>query len=81
MPIEFAVASHDMVSALIQSAKEAELNHHIGIVQSKDYSTDNTIRKECLSPRIASKWDAWVKGGVSVRMKQQHYLLSALIEN
>ena len=37
MPIEFpAVASHDMVTALVKSAGDAELNYHTGIVQSKD---------------------------------------------
>jgi len=66
MPIEFpAVASHDMVSALIQSAKEAELNHHIGIVQSKDsfYGQHNPEGMPIAS-ELLQKWDAWVKGGV-----------------
>ena len=35
MPIEFpAVASHEMVTALVRSASDAKLNYHTGIVQS-----------------------------------------------
>ena len=64
--IEFpAVASHDMVSALIQSAKEAKLSHHVGIVQSKDsfYGQHNPEGMP-IAAELLQKWDAWVKGGV-----------------
>ena len=66
MPIEFpAVASHDMVSALITSAKNANLSHHIGIVQSKDsfYGQHNPEGMP-IAAELLQKWDAWVKGGV-----------------
>ena len=66
MPIEFpAVASHDMVSALIKSAQKSDLTHHIGIVQSKDsfYGQHNPEGMPIAS-ELLQKWDAWVKGGV-----------------
>ena len=66
MPIEFpAVASHDMVSALITSAKNSNLSHHIGIVQSKDsfYGQHNPEGMP-IAAELLQKWDAWVKGGV-----------------
>ena len=66
MPIEFpAVASHDMVSALIKSAQTADLIHHIGVVQSKDsfYGQHNPDGMP-IAAELLQKWDAWVKGGV-----------------
>jgi uridine phosphorylase len=66
MPIEFpAVASHDMVSALISSAKSSNLSHHVGVVQSKDsfYGQHNPEGMP-IAAELLQKWDAWVKGGV-----------------
>ena len=66
MPIEFpAVASHDMVNALVKSAGDAELNYHTGIVQSKDsfYGQHNPEGMPIAS-ELLQKWEAWVKGGV-----------------
>jgi uridine phosphorylase len=66
MPIEFpAVASHDMVTALVKSAGDAELNYHTGIVQSKDsfYGQHNPEGMPIAS-ELLQKWEAWVKGGV-----------------
>jgi uridine phosphorylase len=66
MPIEFpAVASHDMVAALIKSAKNSNIKHHIGIVQSKDsfYGQHNPENMP-IAAELLQKWDAWVKGGV-----------------
>jgi len=66
MPIEFpAVASHDMVLALKDSAIKNKVNHHIGIVQTKDsfYGQHNPERMP-IAEELRQKWDAWVKGGV-----------------
>ena len=66
MPIEFpAVASHDMVAALVNSAADAKLNHHTGIVQSKDsfYGQHNPEGMP-IAAELLQKWEAWVKGGV-----------------
>jgi len=66
MPIEFpAVASHDMVLALKNSAIKHNLDHHLGIVQSKDsfYGQHNPERMP-IADELRQKWDAWVKGGV-----------------
>ena len=66
MPIEFpAVASHDMVAALVNSAADAKLNYHTGIVQSKDsfYGQHNPEGMP-IAAELLQKWEAWVKGGV-----------------
>ena len=66
MPIEFpAVASHDMVSALIKSAQNAGLIHHVGVVQSKDsFYGQHNPEDMPIAAELLQKWDAWVKGGV-----------------
>ena len=66
MPIEFpAVASHDMVTALVNSASDAKLNYHTGIVQSKDsFYGQHTPEEMPIASELLQKWDAWIKGGV-----------------
>ena len=66
MPIEFpAVASHDMVTALVNSASDAKLNYHTGIVQSKDsFYGQHSPEEMPIASELLQKWDAWVKGGV-----------------
>ena len=66
MPIEFpAVASHDMVTALVNSASDAKLNYHTGIVQSKDsFYGQHSPEDMPIASELLQKWDAWVKGGV-----------------
>ena len=66
MPIEFpAVASHDMVAALVNSASDAKLNYHTGIVQSKDsFYGQHSPEEMPIASELLQKWDAWVKGGV-----------------
>lgn len=66
MPIEFpAVASHDMVAALVNSASSAKLNYHTGIVQSKDsFYGQHSPEDMPIASELLQKWDAWIKGGV-----------------
>jgi|TARA_A100001011_G_scaffold140640_1_gene148649 uridine phosphorylase len=66
MPIEFpAVASHDMVTALVNSASDAKLNYHTGIVQSKDsFYGQHSPEEMPIASELLQKWDAWIKGGV-----------------
>ena len=66
MPIEFpAVASHDMVLALKDSAIKNKVWDHLGIVQSKDsfYGQHNPENMP-IADELKQKWNAWVKGGV-----------------
>ncbi len=66
MPIEFpAVASHDMVLALKDSAIKNKIDYHLGIVQSKDsfYGQHNPENMP-IADELRQKWNAWVKGGV-----------------
>jgi uridine phosphorylase len=66
MPIEFpAVASHEMVTALVRSASDAKLNYHTGIVQSKDsFYGQHSPEDMPIAAELLQKWDAWVRGGV-----------------
>ncbi len=66
MPIEFpAVASHDMVTALVNSASDAKLKYHTGIVQSKDsFYGQHSPEDMPIASELLQKWDAWIKGGV-----------------
>ena len=66
MPIEFpAVASHDMVTALVNSASDAKLNYHTGVVQSKDsFYGQHSPEDMPIASELLQKWDAWIKGGV-----------------
>ena len=66
MPIEFpAVASHDMVHALKNAAIKNKLDHHLGIVQSKDsFYGQHSPETMPIADELKQRWDAWVKGGV-----------------
>ena len=64
-PIEFpAVASFDIVNALVNSAKSLDFNYHTGIVQCKDsfYGQHNPETKP-VSYELLNKWEAWKRLG------------------
>lgn len=65
MPLEFpAVASFDVVNALVDAAKSHNANYHVGIVHCKD-AFYGQHRPETLpnSNELLTKWDAWLQGG------------------
>ncbi|HAP57533.1 MAG TPA: uridine phosphorylase [Sphaerochaeta sp.] len=65
-PIEFpAVASFDIVQALVEAAKQLGKRSHVGVVQCKDsfYGQHNpTIMP--VSYELINKWEAWKRLGV-----------------
>ncbi len=65
-PIEFpAAADHDMVCALVSSAKQLGLTYHTGIVQSKDsFYGQHCPETMPVSYELKQKWQAWIDLGV-----------------
>ena len=64
-PIEFpAVADFDMVTALINAAKNLNLPYHAGVVECKDsFYGQHSPEKMPVSYELLNKWDAWIKLG------------------
>ena len=65
-PIEFpAVADFDVLTALVQGAKNLNLRWHAGVVQCKDsfYGQHSPARMP-VSYELLNKWEAWKRLGV-----------------
>ncbi len=65
-PIEFpAVPSFDVLSALVEGAKNLKSNWHAGVVQCKDsfYGQHDPTRMP-VSYELLNKWEAWKRLGV-----------------
>ena len=64
-PIEYpAVASFDVVNALVEGAKEAGAKYHVGVVQCKDsFFGQHEPETKPVGPELLYKWDAWIKCG------------------
>ena len=64
-PIEFpAVADHDMVNALVTSAKKLGYNYHTGVVECKDsFYGQHEPEKMPVNYELMNKWNAWLKLG------------------
>jgi len=67
-PIEYpAVPDFDVMSALVEGAKQLKKPYHVGVVQCKDsfYGQHDPDSKP-VSYELINKWDAWVKMGCKV---------------
>lgn len=64
-PIEFpAVANYDIVTALINGAKNLNLPYHVGVVECKDsFYGQHSPEKMPVSYELMNKWEAWLKLG------------------
>ncbi|MBD7984307.1 uridine phosphorylase [Sporosarcina sp. Sa2YVA2] len=64
-PIEFpAVADYEIVSALIQAAKEAQIKSHVGVVHCKDSFYGQRFPESMpVSNELQGKWKAWIELG------------------
>lgn len=64
-PIEFpAVASYEIVNALIQGAKALDKNYHVGVVQCKDsFYGQHEPDLMPVSSELNQKWEAWLRLG------------------
>ncbi len=64
-PIEYpAVADHEVVSALLDSARELGFRNHIGVVQCKDaFYGQHEPEVKPVGYELLNKWDAWIKCG------------------
>lgn len=65
VPIEYpATADFRVVTALEQAAKNLNINHHIGIVQSKDsFYGQHSPERMPIGYELQDKWNAWIKAG------------------
>ncbi len=65
-PIEFpAVASTDVLFALVKAAKDLGFKHHTGIVQSKDsFYGQHSPQRMPIASELDAKWTAWKRLGV-----------------
>lgn len=66
VPEEYpAVPDHEVVEALIQSAKESKKNYHTGIIQSKDsFYGQHSPEIMPVCGELEAKWNAWKTAGV-----------------
>jgi uridine phosphorylase len=64
-PIEYpAVATFEVVNALVDGAKKAGANYHVGVVQCKDsFFGQHEPETKPVGPELLYKWDAWIKCG------------------
>lgn len=64
-PIEYpAVATFDVVSSLVQGAKECGAKYHVGVVQCKDsFYGQHEPETKPVGYELLNKWDAWIKCG------------------
>lgn len=64
-PIEYpAVADHSVVNALAKAASEKGIDHHIGVVQSKDsFFGQHEPQVMPVSYELENKWQAWLRMG------------------
>ena len=64
-PIEFpAVASYEIVNALIQGAKTLDKKYHVGVVQCKDsFYGQHEPDLMPVSSELNQKWEAWLRLG------------------
>lgn len=65
-PIEFpAVANFDVTTALVDAAKNAGVNYHVGVVQCKDaFYGQHAPDSMPVAGELNFKWEAWKRLGV-----------------
>ena len=65
-PLEFpAVPSYDVLSALVESAKDAGLRYHTGVAQCKDsFYGQHSPQRMPIAADLLGKWEAWKRLGV-----------------
>lgn len=64
-PIEYpAVANIDCVNALIKSAQDQDIRHHVGVCQCKDsFFGQHEPEVMPVSYELENKWQAWIRMG------------------
>ena len=64
-PIEYpAVATFDVVNALVTGAKKNGAKYHVGVCQCKDaFFGQHEPETKPVGPELLYKWDAWIKCG------------------
>jgi uridine phosphorylase len=64
-PIEYpAVADFDVLSSLVEGARESGAKYHVGVVQCKDsFYGQHEPETKPVGYELLNKWDAWIKCG------------------
>ncbi len=64
-PIEYpAVATFDVVNALVSGARKNDARYHVGVCQCKDsFFGQHEPETKPVGPDLLYKWDAWIKCG------------------
>ncbi|MBP1927080.1 uridine phosphorylase [Sedimentibacter acidaminivorans] len=64
-PMEFpAVANHEVINALVKSAKDIGRKHHVGVVECKDsFYGQHEPGTKPVSYELENKWEAWLRLG------------------
>ena len=64
-PIEYpAVADFDVTNALVASAREQQIPHHVGVAQCKDsFFGQHEPEVMPVSYQLENKWQAWIRMG------------------
>lgn len=63
-PIEYpAVANHDIIQALKESAEELGLRSHLGVVQCKNFYGQHSPETMPVAEELNQKWKAWIACG------------------
>ncbi len=65
MPIEFpAAADFDVLTALVDSARDMGCRHHVGVVQCKDsFYGQHQPGRMPVHAMLEANWEAWLRGG------------------
>lgn len=65
-PVEFpAVSDFEVTGALTSAAKRLNINHHVGVIQSKDsFYGEHDPDSMASGDKLKSDWNAWLKCGV-----------------
>ena len=73
-----AVPSFAVLSALARSAGELGLNHHVGVVQSKDsFYGQHSPERMPVADQLLYKWEAWRRLGVLASEMESAALFTA----
>ena len=79
-PIEYpAVADVHVVMALMEAAQEANLRHHVGVVQCKDsFFGEHEPQIMPVSYELENKWEAWLRmGALGSEMESAALMIAA----
>lgn len=66
LPLAFpAVADHEVILALRDSARQRDVRHHVGVTHSKDsFHGQHEPQRMPVGHALLDRWNAWIQAGV-----------------